>query len=1090
MRVLGLDIGTTSIGFAYIDVEKIQNTGDILRLGVRIFPEARDPDGTPLNQQRRAKRMVRRQLRRRRERRRSLNALLTSNQLLPPFGGDQWRDTMRADPYALRAKGLSEPLTPHELGRALYHLSKRRHFKERDLAEIEDRENAPESEAASASKPRRKANATPKNATPKNATQNTATPKSDAGDDDAKSTEARRHVVAALAASGMTLGQMLAARAPEARRRGEHATRAIVEEEFARLRAAQAPYHAVLRDPAFCGAVEEAIFAQRPVFWRKSTLGTCSLMPGEPLCPKGAWISQQRVMLEKVNNLGLMGGNARRLEAEERAAILAVLQTQKSMSWPSVRKALEPVFKARGESAKMLRFNLEAGDEKGGLKGNIVEADLARIFGARWAEHPRRQALRDAIPDALWQADYSEIGTQRVVIRSARERAERREALARRLVDDFDVLAAEAEAIVDLHFPQGWEPYSTAALRCIVPKLDERNRFGEFIRFGEIVTGPAFAAWRDAVFPHRDQPTGEILDRLPSPRADRQATHAQREEARRIAGLRNPTVVRVQNELRKVVNNLIGLYGKPDLIRVELAREIGKSKSEREEMSKGMRQRETQRKKARDHLTENGRVNPSDDDVEKWLLWKESGEQCPYTGDKIGFDDLFSGNPRFEVEHIWPRSKSLDNSFRNKTLCRKDINLAKGDRIPFEFFRNDPDGWQAAKDRVWKMVVPSGMRAGKARRFCAESMPDDFASRQLNDTGYAARQASEFLKRLWPDVGPTGDVYVQPVTGKVTAQLRRRWRLNHILGADGEKTRADHRHHAIDALVVACADGGYTQKLSRYFAQESDYRRGKGRKPDDAIVAPPWATIRADAERAVADIVVSHRVRKKVSGPLHMETIYGDTRIDETTKSGTYRLFVTRKPVERLSKSEIEEIVDSRVREIVRDWVASHGGDPKKAFATRPRVSEGGPEIRKVRIRNKQQRALMAQISTGYADVGRNHHIAIYRRGDGKITFDVVSLFEASRRLVRKEPVVRRSNGDDETFVMSLAPGDTLRFTAGKMAGDWIVKGAWAAGQIVLWRAEDARGTTVIRPVAASILRDGGRKVAVDPIGRIRPAND
>ena len=110
-------------------------------------------------------------------------------------------------------------------------------------------------------------------------------------------------------------------------------------------------------------------------------------------------------------------------------------------------------------------------------------------------------------------------------------------------------------------------------------------------------------------------------------------------------------------------------------------------------------------------------------------------------------------------------------------------------------------------------------------------MPDDFASRQLNDTGYAARQASEFLKRLWPDVGPTADRNVQPVTGKVTAQLRRRWGLNHILGDDGEKTRADHRHHAIDALVVACTHGGYTSKLSHYFEAESEYQRGRGAKP-------------------------------------------------------------------------------------------------------------------------------------------------------------------------------------------------------------------------------------------------------------------
>ena len=1067
--IFGVDIGTTSIGWAVIRTEESKQSGRLEALGVRIFPEARDPDGTPLNQTRRSKRMMRRQLRRRRDRRRSLNELLTTYGLLPPFGGGEWAAKMGSDPYALRTKGLTEALTPHELGRALYHLAKRRHFKERDLAEVGDAEAIPEIVEEGGAKPRGMAKVAPKEALP---------------DDEAKSTEARKYLVATLTKSGETLGKHLAARAPDAKRRGEHATRAIVEEEFSRLVAAQKAHHTILNDARFHGAVQEAIFMQRPVFWRKSTLGKCRLMPSEALCPKGSWLSQQRVMLEKLNNLGIAGGNARRLESDERAAILDILQTQKSMSWSSVRKALEPIFKARGESTKYIKFNLEAGDEKGGLKGNLVEADLAKIFGSRWEAHPRKQELRDFIPAKLWETDYGEIGTQRVVIRPEKERAVRRKMLAQVLMDDFGITKSEGDALVKLHFPQGWEPYSTEALERILPKLEQ----GE--RFGALMTGPDFAKWRDEIFPERDQATGEILDRLPSPRADGEATYEQKEEAARIATVRNPTVVRVQNELRKVVNNLIGVYGKPDLIRVELTRDVGKSKDEREEISKGMRKKEGLRKRARADLISNGIADPSDADIEKWLLWKESGEQCSYSGDKIGFSDLFGGNPRFEVEHIWPRSKSLDNSFGNKTLCRKDINLAKGNRTPFDYFQGRPDDWQAAKDRIWKMTGKDGINRGKANRFCAESMPDDFATRQLNDTGYAARQAMEFLKRLWPDVGPISRVYVQVVTGKVTAQLRRRWGLNHILAEDGEKTRADHRHHALDALVVACADGGYTQKLSRYFEAESDYKRGRGQKPADTIVNPPWPSIRADAEKAVATIVVSHRVRKKVSGPLHMETIYGDTGIDATTKSGTYRLFVTRKSVERLSKSEIDEIVDLRVRDIIREWVAAHGDDPKKAFSSFPRVSEAGPEIRKVRIRNKQQLNLMAPVSTGYADAGQNHHVAIYREADGKVSSDVVNLFEASRRLGRREPVVQRVSAGRASFVMSLSPGDTLHFPIGKMSGYWIVKGAWSAGPIVLWRDTDAKGASVIRPIAASILRDGGQKVSVDPIGRVRRAND
>ncbi|MDX3966838.1 MAG: hypothetical protein QHD01_09595 [Bradyrhizobium sp.] len=139
-RIFGFDIGTTSIGFAVIDYNPEEKAGNILRMGVRIFPEARDPDGTPLNQQRRQKRMMRRQLRRRRQRRKALNEALHEAGFLPSFSKEKksdWETVMTADPYDLRRRGLDEALTLHEVGRALYHLSQQRHFKGRDLEETE-----------------------------------------------------------------------------------------------------------------------------------------------------------------------------------------------------------------------------------------------------------------------------------------------------------------------------------------------------------------------------------------------------------------------------------------------------------------------------------------------------------------------------------------------------------------------------------------------------------------------------------------------------------------------------------------------------------------------------------------------------------------------------------------------------------------------------------------------------------------------------------------------------------------------------------------------------------------------------------------
>ncbi len=499
-RIFGFDIGTTSIGFAVIDHDPDAEAGSILRLGVRIFPEARDPDGTPLNQQRRQKRMVRRQLRRRRLRRRLLNEALHEAGLLPKFDQPEWRVVMAAEPYALRKRGILEALNAYELGRAIYHLAQNRHFKGRDL---EDAEEGEEEDA-----------------------------------DEKKAKTNRESTLAALRKEKVTLGTWLAQREPLDRKRGIHANRSVVQEEFDKLWAVQAQHHPVLRDDVFRARVQDAIFAQRPVFWRKSTLGQCRFMPGEVLCPKGSWLSQQRRMLEKLNNLTLATGNARPLDAQERAAILATLQTQGSMSWPAVRSALKPLFKRRGDEGaeKRLKFNLEVGGEDK-LLGNAVEAKLAKVFGDSWASHPNKQAIRDLVPQRLWSADYGEVGSQRVVILSSAERKANREAAARHFIEDLGVTAEQATALQEMSFPTGWEPYSIKALQAFMPHL------AAGIRFGALVNGPDWENWRRETFPDREQPTGEILDRLPSP--------ANKEESQRIATLRNPTVVRTQNDPRR-----------------------------------------------------------------------------------------------------------------------------------------------------------------------------------------------------------------------------------------------------------------------------------------------------------------------------------------------------------------------------------------------------------------------------------------------------------------------------------------------------------------------------------------------------------
>ena len=1081
--VFGFDIGTTSIGFAVIDHDPGQGTGKIHRLGVRIFPEARDPKAlVPLNQGRRAARMRRRQLRRRRQRRQELGELLHQHGFLPKRDSPEWSRVMEADPWQLRKWALnlqraesdgshqqvlaameaeraglpewafeSNRLSPYAVGRAIYHLAQRRHFKGRDIDEIAgDDETGTKNRDA------------------------------DQEETDKQATSARDDTLQALRQEGKTLGAWLAERQPNERKRGVHAPRQKVEEEFDEVWAAYLPSDQVRAE------VRRTIFDQRPVFWRLKTLGKCRFLPGADLCPRGSWLSQQRRMLEKLNNLQLVGTEQRCLNDEERKAILTKLQTQASMTWPGVRRALAPLYREQNQRGdkRLLQFNLEQGGEKK-LLGNMVEAKLADIFGEAWQDHPHRQDIREALHERLWNADYGAWG-QRVVILPAEERKERREQAARYFIETFGISQEQAEKIKDLKLPTGWEPYSTEALQKILPLLEAG------VRFGEIINGPDSASWRKKTFPNHQGQTSQGLDRLPSPKNKQERDH--------IASLHNPTVARTRNELRKVVNNLIDMFGKPDLIRVELARDVGLSKQEREERKTGMDRQEKRRNEARKRLQEQGISEPSRNDIEKWMLWEECGHRCPYTDDHISFESLFENN-EFDVEHIWPRSLSLDNSFRNKTLCRRDFNLEKGNRTPFELLAHDQEKWEALVNRLGKIKARRngdvGMSPGKIKRFLETSIPKDFSKRQLNDTGYAAREAVAYLEQLWPDHGSeaTGKAKVQAVSGRVTAHLRRLWGLNRILGDTGEKNRADHRHHAVDALTVACTHPGMTQKLSRYW-QDKDNPRSSVQKPS---LSPPWETIRKDAEEAVEAIVVSHRVRKKVSGRLHKETIYGDTCKEETTGKITYRLFVTRRKVEDLTTSKakksegsrIIDAVDSSVQEIVRKHIEDHGGDPKKAFQdSYPTLGDGGPEIRKVRLRLKRQTKTMAQASTGYADLDGNHHIAIYRLLDGKIDYEVVSLLEVSRRLSRREPIVRKECGNDAQFIMSLSKGDSVKLRQGNEIKIKVVTAIAEKGQVSMVDHNDAtQKETRYSPRVKSIV-ENCEKVSVDPIGQVRPAND
>ena len=288
--IWGFDMGTTSIGFAVVDHDPDENTGQIKKLGVRIFPEGvTEKELEPRNRRRREKRLMRRQLRRRKLRRVELTKRMAEVGLLPKFESEEWKELMNTDPYQIRSDAFERKLDEHEVGRALYHLIQRRGFKSlrKSLEEVSG--------------------------------------------EGADETGMVKESIAAMREEmgGQTLGQHLNLKN---KKRGNYLGRQMVEDEFDRLWEAQRIHHPDLLTDALRMELRTVAFKQRPVFWRLETLGQCHLEPKAPLCLKSSWVGQQFLMLQDLNALRI-SGTSEGLPKDQRELIYDRLSRQESMTW-------------------------------------------------------------------------------------------------------------------------------------------------------------------------------------------------------------------------------------------------------------------------------------------------------------------------------------------------------------------------------------------------------------------------------------------------------------------------------------------------------------------------------------------------------------------------------------------------------------------------------------------------------------------------------------------------------------------------------------------------------------------------------------
>ena len=669
------------------------------------------------------------------------------------------------------------------------------------------------------------------------------------------------------------------------------------------------------------------LFFQRAMYWPKSVIGECTLEPKQPRCTRGDRRAQRFRLLQEVNNLRVVDtrGRERMLSPEERTRVIRRLETKKEVKFDELRGLL-------GLNDRDI-FNLERGDRTK-LKGMATDLLLAKkeYFGRQWAEFS--EPLKNDIVRSLIEDPDTEV--------------------FRKAVDEWNCDQELAARLVDVGLEDGYMSVSRLAIEKLLPHLEQGLRY-----MGKDAHDSALHA---AGYLREDEKTIGQRDNLPAPPDD----------------ITNPLVRQALHEVRKLVNAIIREWGKPGAIHIELAREVQGGRAQRQAYSKSIRERERQRSDAAEKIREWG-AKPTRESIQRYLLWKEQREICLYSGRPVSMNQLLGGE--VDIDHLLPYSRSLDDSMQNKVVCFKSENQDKANRTVHEWLADrDPTKYQEILQRAGRL--PLAARGSKLRKVAAENVQlDDFLNRQLTDTAYISRQVHEYVRCLGADVVCT--------KGQSTAELRQQWGLNEVLRTDGLnlKNREDHRHHAVDALVIALTDRSRLQQLAR------------GRytsKPIDS----PWVKFRDEAQRVVDGICVSHRVTRKIHGALHEETIYGPTHKPHRNVGDARPhakgwveeegVHVIRKKVEDLTAQMIEDIRDRHLHELVCHRFDSCGRDLKRFQESLKREplrmvgSRGAAKspnanvIKTVRVLRRDRTVQPIRKGTAWVKPGSNHHICLF----------------------------------------------------------------------------------------------------------------
>ncbi len=587
----------------------------------------------------------------------------------------------------------------------------------------------------------------------------------------------------------------------------------------------------------FTSAIIETAFYQRDLKSFENKVGKC-VFYDEPCAPKDSLSAIEFVALtriintlknleEKSKNLGI--GEA--YGKDKIQEILKIVLDKGEISYKKLREILH-----------LDERILFAKDSKLDYTKGVQEAEKAKLI-----EFKNLKAFKKAMGEDFGKFSREELDSIAMDIALIKSK----ENLAKKLQNYSALSKEQVEALSNLNFAKHID-LSFKALDKILPFMREGLRYDEAVK-------------KAGLQEHRKhKQKGEFL----IPLKDYEPY------------LANPVVARALSEYRKVLNALLRKYGNVHKIHLEFTREAGKNYDERKKIEKEQREHFEANQKAIKQCEILGLpINGAN--ILKMKLWIEQKELCIYSDRKITREHLLDSKV-LEVDHIYPYSRSFDDSYMNKVLVFAKENQGKGNKTPFEAFGNDKEKW----DRI--LSLSANLPKQKQRRISNKNFNDKeggFLTRNLNDTGYIARLASQWSKDCLKfenlsenEVTIAGEkgssVHIEVVSGKLTSTLRHYWGL-------GDKDRNNHLHHAVDAVILAYTNNAMIEAFANFKkTQEQNKRKFYAKQIAESeykakkAFFEPCKDFRSKVLEKIDSIFVSKPPRKRARGALHEETFY------------------------------------------------------------------------------------------------------------------------------------------------------------------------------------------------------------------------